>query len=55
MKMIKKELESKQEINTKTYLKNKKTKRETMEKTNIAICLKKKKQTKRISKKLSRG
>ena len=40
-------------MNTETYLKNKKI-RENMEKTDTAICLKKKKtKTKRISKKLS--
>ena len=37
----KKDYESKQEINTETYLKKKKTKRENMEKTDIIICLKK--------------
>ena len=35
-------LRSKQEINTETYLKKKKIKRENMEKTDTAICLKKK-------------
>ena len=45
-----------QEINTETYLKKKKIKKENMEKTDIAVCLKKKKtKTKGISKKLSRG
>ena len=34
--------ESKQEKNTETYLKKKKIKRDNMEKTDIAICLKKK-------------
>ena len=33
-----------QEINTETYLKKKKIKKENMEKTDIAVCLKKKKQ-----------
>ena len=42
MKMIKRDEESKQEINTETYLKKKKIKRGNMEKTDIAICLKKK-------------
>ena len=42
-----------QEINMKTYLKNKKIKRENMEKTNTIICLKKKRKTKTISKNLS--
>ena len=41
MKMIKKDQESKHEINTETYLK-KKIKRENIEKPDIAICLKKK-------------
>ena len=41
MKMIKRDKKSKQEINTETYLKKKKIKRENMEKTDIAICLKK--------------
>ena len=42
-----------QEISTETYLKKTKTKGENMEKTDTAICLKKKKtRTKRISKKL---
>ena len=40
MKMIKKDQESKQEINTETYLK-KKIKKDNMEKTNTIICLKK--------------
>ena len=52
MKMITKDQESKQEINTETYLNKKKIKRENMEKTDVAICLKKKKRkTKRILKK----
>ena len=42
METIKKDWESKQEINTKNYLKKKETKRENMEKTDILICLKKK-------------
>ena len=42
MKMIKRDKKSKQEINTETYLKKKKIKRENMEKTDIAIFLKKK-------------
>ena len=41
--------------NTETYLKKKKIKKENMEKTDIATCLKKKTKTKRIAKKLSRG
>ena len=40
-KMIKQDKESKQEINTETYLKKKNIKRENMEKTDIIICLKK--------------
>ena len=53
MKMIKKDQESKQEINTKIYLKKKKIKRENMEETDIIIYLKKiKKNVKRISTKL---
>ena len=51
----KQRLESKQEINTETYLKKKKIKRENMEKIDIEICLKKKTKTKRISKKISQG
>ena len=39
--MIKKDKERKQEINTETYLKKKKTKRVKMEKTDTRICLKK--------------
>ena len=39
--MIKKDLRGKQEINTETYLKKKKIKKENMEKTDITICLKK--------------
>ena len=41
MKMIKRDKKSKQEINTETYLKKKKIKRENMEKTDTIICLKK--------------
>ena len=40
--MIKKDQQSKQEINRETYLKKKKTKRDNMEKTDVIICLKKK-------------
>ena len=40
-KYVKESYESKQEINTETYLKNRKTKRENMDKTDIIICLKK--------------
>ena len=40
MKMIKRDYESKQEINTETYLKKKKIERESMEKTDITICQK---------------
>ena len=43
-KMIKQDKESKQEINTETYLKKKNIKRENIEKTDTAICLKKKNQ-----------
>ena len=42
MKMIKKGSGSKQEINTETYLKKIKRKRENMEKIDIEICLNKK-------------
>ena len=42
MKTMKKDYESMQGINTETYLKKKKIKRENMEKTDIIICLKKK-------------
>ena len=48
--MIKRDYESKQEINIETYLKKKKIKRENMEKTDIAICLKKKKRLKEYQK-----
>ena len=41
MKMIKKGLESKQEINTQIYLKKKKIKIYNMEKIDTAICLNK--------------
>ena len=44
MKMIKKDIESKQAINTETYLKKKKMKSENMEETDIIIYLKEKKQ-----------
>ena len=40
--MIKRHYKSKQEVNTETYLKKKKIKRENMGGTDIAICLKKK-------------
>ena len=43
MKMIKKDKESKQEINTETYLTKKKIKRENMGRIDIAICMKKRK------------
>ena len=39
----KERLRGKQEINTETYLKKKKTKKENMEKIDISICLKKRK------------
>ena len=42
MKNKKKDQQSKRDINTETYLKKKKTKRENMEETDIIICLKKK-------------
>ena len=41
MKMIKKDQDSKQEINIETYRKKIKRKRENMEKIDIIICLKK--------------
>ena len=41
-----------QEISTETYLKKKKIKRQNMEKTDTAICQKKKTKTKKISKKI---
>ena len=44
MKMIKKDSESKQERNAEIYQKKKKMKRENMEKIDVIICLKKKKQ-----------
>ena len=54
--MIKKGEESKEEINTETYLKKKKKKRENMGGIDTAICLKKKKQRlKEYQKKLSPG
>ena len=40
--MIKKDQEYKQEINTETYLKKRKIKKQNMEKVDISICLKKK-------------
>ena len=43
MKMIKKDKESKQEINIETYLMKKKIKRDNMGGTDIAICMKKRK------------
>ena len=43
MKMIKKDSQSKQEINTKTYLKKNKIKKENMGKIDIPICRKKRK------------
>ena len=54
-KNVKESYESKQEINTETYLKKRKTKRENIEKIDISICQKRKtkeKKTIRISKKL---
>ena len=42
MKMIKRDKKSKQEINTETYMKKKKIKRENMVRTDITIYLKKK-------------
>ena len=54
MKTIKKDQESEQEINTKTYLKNEKIKEENVEK-QIPYVWRKKAKAKRISKKLSRG
>ena len=42
MKMMKKEKTIKQEINKKTYQKNKKIKRENKEKTDTIVCLKRK-------------
>ena len=41
MKTIKKDYERKQETSTETYLKKKKIKRENMQKTDTATCLKK--------------
>ena len=43
MKMIKRDEENKLEINTETYMKKKKIKKENMEKIDISICLKKRK------------
>ena len=40
-KMIKQDKESKQEINTETYLKKKNIKRENMKETDTTICIKK--------------
>ena len=52
--MIKRDEDNRQEINIETYLKNKKIKKENMEKKDISICLKKRKKDKKIiSKKLS--
>ena len=52
--MIKRDEDNRQEINIETYLKNKKIKKENMEKIDISICLKKRKKDKKIiSKKLS--
>ena len=41
--MIKKDEENRQEINIETYLKKKKIKKENMEKTDAALCLKRRK------------
>ena len=41
--MIKRDYENQQEINIETYLKNKKIKKENMEKIDITICLKRRK------------
>ena len=41
--MTKKDQDNKLEINIETYLKNKKIKKENMEKIDVTICLKKKK------------
>ena len=43
MKMIKRDQENRQEINTETYLKKKKLKKKNMGKIDIAMCLKKRK------------
>ena len=52
--MIKRDEDNRQEINIETYLKNKKIKKEKMEKIDISTCLKKRKKDKKIiSKKLS--
>ena len=55
MKMIKRDEGSRQEINTEIYLKKKKTKRENMEKTDTAICLKKRNKDLKNIKKFLRG
>ena len=52
MKMIKKDQKSKKEINTENDLKKKKIKRENMEKTDTAICLKKKNKDQKNIKKI---
>ena len=44
--MIKKDKENRQEINTETYLKKKKIKKENMGKIDVAICPKKRKKDK---------
>ena len=51
----KERLREQAKINTETYLKKKKNKKEKIVKIDITICLKKKTKIKRISKKLSRG
>ena len=51
----KERLRNKQDINTETYLKKKKIKKENMGKIDIVICLRRKTKIKRISKKLLRG
>ena len=51
----KERLREQAKINTETYLKKKKNKKENIVKIDITICLKKKTKIKRISKKLSRG
>ena len=52
MKMIKKDKENRQEINTETYLKKKKIKKENMGKIDVAICPKKRKKDKKNIKKI---
>ena len=52
MKMIKRNYENRQEINTETYLKKKKIKKGNMEKIDISICLKKRKKDKKNIKKV---